>query len=569
MVVLRVEELEPRLMLSGEDYLGFPLPLPPTSTVALPRSQLLPNPDLSDNVGVLIRQLRSGSANAYEFFANLNAWIFLSLKPMIGVQPPRPDADPNAVISSRWGSCGSRHAIMAEAAARLGFSATMINLTNVPYQGGHTATGILIDGAWRFFDSTSGVYFTIRGGTKPCSLPTAALRYPEVDIWQARGSFWTGQWHYAREFVYTRVTTNILRWNNSAVFDIARTYFPFRISPPDVSRQMSGDFNGDSRPDLAYHDSQRGGWWVALATADGGVQRTLWGSFAFTANTRRAVGDFNGDGRDDLALYHVPRKTWWVGLATADNRFSFVPWLTEETQTVVRWPLAGDFNGDGRDDLAAYHPGQGTWWIALSQGDRFVTQSWGSPELHRGWSAYRVGDFNNDGRDDMAMYHGVTRTWWVGLSQEAGFAFQNWVALAVSGLSEPRVGDFDGDGVDDVLMYRKRDRSWWIGLSAGDKFVFQRWAAPDLGQVRSIQVGDLNDDGRDDVVAYQVATRRWWVGHSSGAGFTFQKIGGLVSFSSWSVPVIGDFNGDGRDDIGLHRPFNSVWWAAFSPSTET
>jgi hypothetical protein len=72
-------------------------------------------------------------------------------------------------------------------------------------------------------------------------------------------------------------------------------------------------------------------------------------------------------------------------------------------------PVAGDFNGDGRDDIGAFYDYTGSstavWaWSAKSSGGfNAPTRMWDSTT----WDATRTkpvsGDFNGDGRDDIGF----------------------------------------------------------------------------------------------------------------------------------------------------------------------
>jgi hypothetical protein len=71
-----------------------------------------------------------------------------------------------------------------------------------------------------------------------------------------------------------------------------RRYFPVRVN---ASRISSGDLNGDGSPDLVFSDGRALA--VMLNRGDATFQGPLWFGRADTL----AVGDFNGDGRLDLA----------------------------------------------------------------------------------------------------------------------------------------------------------------------------------------------------------------------------------------------------------------------------
>src|SRR5207302_291573 len=63
-----------------------------------------------------------------------------------------------------------------------------------------------------------------------------------------------------------------------------------------------------------------------------------------------AVGDFNGDGKRDLAVANLDSNTVSVLLGNGDGTFRAAP-----TVVVGQSPFSmavGDFNGDGKPDLA-------------------------------------------------------------------------------------------------------------------------------------------------------------------------------------------------------------------------
>src|SRR5712692_5990449 len=120
------------------------------------------------------------------------------------------------------------------------------------------------------------------------------------------------------------------------------------------------------------------------------------------------TGDFDGDGRTDRLCNDNASGTARVSLATPTGFAAPVVWLSQGAS----YPMAGDFNGDGRTDIAQFHSATGVFSVALSNGTAFgALTNWGMASAG-GYScvgaAGRTGDFNGDGRTDVACKPSVT-----------------------------------------------------------------------------------------------------------------------------------------------------------------
>ncbi len=326
---------------------------------------------------------------------------------------------------------------------------------------------------------------------------------------------------------------------------------------------------------------------VAFSNGDGTFTVTNDGASDFAGwaqepNVKVLVGDFNGDGRADIALSGV---TGWqsvpVAFSNGDGTFTvtndgasdFAGWAQEPNVKV----LVGDFNGDGRADIAL--TGVTGWQsvpVAFSNGDGTFTVTNDSSRF-AGWASSAganvlVGDFNGDGRADIALT-GATEfpeTIPVVFSNGDGtFTIANQGAPGLAGWAqEPNVkvlvGDFNGDGRTDIALTGEAGwQSIPVAFSNGDgTWTITNQAAPGFAVFAQepnvkVLVGDFNGDGRTDIaltggagwqsipVAFSNGDGTWTITNQAAPGFA-------VFAQEPNVKVlVGDFNGDGRTDIAL------------------
>src|SRR5262245_59588194 len=191
-------------------------------------------------------------------------------------------------------------------------------------------------------------------------------------------------------------------------------------------------------------------------------------------------------------------------------------------------PLTGDFNGDGKADLATFTRGNtGDVYVALSTGSSFSGSGWKWHDAFCfGSEIPLVGDFNGDGKDDIATFtRGGYGDVYVALSTGSGFSGTGWKwhDAFCSGPEIPHVGDFNGDGNDDIATFtRGNTGDIYVALSTGYSFSGTGWKWHDAFCFGSEvpKVGDFNHDGKDDLATFtRGSTGDVYVALSKGSYF--------------------------------------------------
>jgi hypothetical protein len=313
----------------------------------------------------------------------------------------------------------------------------------------------------------------------------------------------------------------------------------------------------------AFYDygNARTGLWLfdGVAGPEKPALRMPWDSTAGHWDPARAkpvTGDFTGDGKLDVAAFYddggnttslwlfdnvggtaipAPRKVWQTGVGH---------WALSSTT-----PLAGDFDGDGKADIAAmYHYGGGHVRTFLF--DRVATPG-STPFNHVTWDSGPgqwdparakpvSGDFNKDGKTDIAALYdngGNTTALWL-FDNVVGTAWPRKMWQTGEGhwalsSTTPLAGDFDGDGKADIAAV------YHYGNYHVRMFLFDRVATPESGPYNRVTwdsgpgqwdparakpvAGDFDNDGKADIAAlynYDNANTGLWLFDRVAAGGT-------------------------------------------------
>jgi hypothetical protein len=282
---------------------------------------------------------------------------------------------------------------------------------------------------------------------------------------------------------------------------------------------------------------------------------------AGTVTAAAVRADTNGDRRADVTVLvdqGFDRTTLWSLLASPTGfHAGYIGW---DTETAGGMPAdrvrgaSGDFNGDGRTDMALFREDPDQMirlFLLTSDGSRFVAASapaWTGGGLRLSHLKVVAGDFDGDGDDDIALLQGLAGNQARLLVQtntagQFGAPVQVWAsgteAIAL-GQANLVAGDFDGDGDDDIAdVYEAAGGTGKLfvhavnqGLSTVPALRWDGGAAGTVAGRTRFVAGNTNGTGPDEILAVyddgaaaRIATLAnsggTWssrVTHTSGAG---------------------------------------------------
>ncbi len=272
-----------------------------------------------------------------------------------------------------------------------------------------------------------------------------------------------------------------------------------------------------------------------------------------------ATGDFNGDGKADVAIANFTSNTVSILLGNGDGTL----------QPAVKYPVGvnpsaivvADFNSDGKLDLAVASTGcspcssgqlPGGTWMFKGNGDG--TFAAGVNILPGSPGALAAADFNSDGKPDLAVAPFGSSVIQVLLANGDGtFKAPTIVTPGNFAGNAIAVGDVNGDGKLDIVSVDVSQGNILALLGNGNG----TFKAPVTSGTQQLfnafliaALGDFNGDGKLDVVTLNNSSNyiQVWTGNGDGS---FKSPTNYTTGAQPTSVVVADFNGDGRLDLAI------------------
>lgn len=244
------------------------------------------------------------------------------------------------------------------------------------------------------------------------------------------------------------------------------------------------------------------------------------------------AGDFNGDGTDELLMYS--RGLWFVDMN------GNMEWdrddLWAELGTENDLPVVGDWDGDGKDDIGIYGP---QWKNDL----RAIRHDPGLPDLANDLT----GETKNVPPSEENAAEGLRKMKYKSNGQARNDLIDH-VFQYGSKEELPVTGDWNGDGVRNIGTFQ--GGTWKLDVD-GDGRLTTSDEIRQFGQPGDLPVvGDFDGDGIEQIGVFRNGT--WIVdSNSNGELDVTDKVFELGT--AGDIPVVGDFDGDGVDEPAIYK----------------
>ncbi|MFL5345136.1 MAG: putative Ig domain-containing protein [Hyalangium sp.] len=325
-----------------------------------------------------------------------------------------------------------------------------------------------------------------------------------------------------------------------------------RASSSGAQRVVVADLDGDTLPELIIPQPVFSGVGILWGTPSVASAFTDFGCCDTGPTHSVVAGDFNKDGRMDLAATEPGTNSVKIMLAQASPARSFAPSTSYTVGTSPSGLAVADVNGDGFKDLLVANQGDNT--VSILYGGTNGTFTTGPVVTLAGTSPTQVLVTNVDGDSQLDLVVLVSEGISLALDGFTQGPFGNSTLITAG--SQPSavvVGRLNGDTLPDMAVANAGSNNVSILLGAGSGS-FAQPVNLAVGQAPAgLVLAELTGDTHLDlaVTSSTNGTVTLYQGASDGTFVQHSKV--PVAGDPRGLAVV-DFNGDGLNDLAVASP---------------
>ncbi|MGI8641220.1 MAG: FG-GAP repeat domain-containing protein [Pyrinomonadaceae bacterium] len=207
-----------------------------------------------------------------------------------------------------------------------------------------------------------------------------------------------------------------------------------------------GDYDGDGKLDYTVtRRNDTGGLTWYMLGSNGNIMRAVNFGFSlgFNINTVLPGADFTGDGKDELVFTADVNGslTYYIGDAITGGLVLVRQWGYSDASLIDRNLPPADYTGDGKADFVAVRKNVNpmVWYILNPANNTSTATRFGFGLVNSGDKPDQPirGDYDGDGRQDIAVYRTSNHTFYVLRSSDGGIITQTWGEDGDSALNIP------------------------------------------------------------------------------------------------------------------------------------
>ncbi len=276
-----------------------------------------------------------------------------------------------------------------------------------------------------------------------------------------------------------------------------------------------------------------------------------------------AMGDLDGDKKLDLVVgYFNTNIPISILKGNGDGSFATSTATSTPVDMGPNTVVIGDFNADGKGDIATANEGGDTLSVLLGDGAGMFSTSTPPLSVGDGPRSIAAGDLNGDEKLDIVTANLNSHNVSVLLGDGTGsFGPLNNYPVGTHPDSVA-ISDIDGDHKNDIVVANFSDNTVSILIGNGDGTFVNASNSPLLAveptgtsALNAVAVADLNHDGKMDIVTANRDTNKVSILLGIGGG-QFSAPKDFTVGASPRFVTMGDINGDGNIDI-VTANFNS------------